>query len=440
MQIEQGARLRHMAIRHRQTRKTKRRKGSAGRRFRLIELALFLWVFRLTTSGKYLAGACLLCVVTGSSTLELPIFNLFLGVAALFATAFLMGALARPRVTVSGGLPEKASAGQPVVCSVALRNASGRRIQDLSASLFGMPPALKATQPAAVIEALEPGQTGSVSFEVLPLRRGLHQLPRLRPYSTFPFGLLRTGAKPVQGKPLLVLPSFHPLADIHVPVNSRYQPGGIALTSNVGESPEYIGNREYRSGDPWRHIDFRSWARIGKPVVREFQEEYYFRIALVLDTYVPGRSRAPREGFRELEAAVSLSAAVADALAKGEYIIDIFAAGPELYVFRAGRHIAQFENVLEILACVDACRTNPFDVVTPAVGEELTSVSTVICVFLDWDATRRELVRTALESGCQVKVLIVRDGETTLPITDGATEDIAVYTPEAVRSGGLDVV
>ena len=436
-----------MFILHRQPRKTGKPAGKAGKRggiprrsFGRAEWLRFLWGFKLTTAGKYLAGACLLCAVTGSSTLELPIFNVFLGMAALFGAAFLMGAFARPRVTVSGGLPEKASAGQPVACDISLRNASRRRVHDLSAAFFGLPRALKATVPAAVIEALEPGQAGNVTLEVLPLRRGLHQLPRLRPFSTFPFGVLRTGGKPLRSKPLLVLPNFHPLAEIHVPVNSRYQPGGIALTSNVGESPEYIGNREYRPGDPWRHIDFRSWGRIGRPVVREYQEEYYYRIALVLDTYVPGRRRTPREGFPGLEAAVSLSAAIADALAKGEYIIDIFAAGPELYVFRAGRHIAQFENVLEILACVDACRTNPFDVVTPAVGEELASVSTVICVFLDWDATRRDLVRTAIEAGCQAKVLIVREGETTLPVAGAPTEDIAVYTPQAVRGGGLDSV
>jgi hypothetical protein len=35
-----------------------------------------------------------------------------------------------------------------------------------------------------------------------------------------------------------------------------------------------------------RRIDFRSWARLGKPVVREYQEEYYCRIALILDTHV----------------------------------------------------------------------------------------------------------------------------------------------------------
>ena len=60
-------------------------------------------------------------------------------------------------------------------------------------------------------------------------------------------------------------------------------------------------------------------------------------------------------GFAQLEAAISLSASVADSLSQGEDIIDFFAAGPDLYVFRTGQRIGQFENLLELLACVEHC-------------------------------------------------------------------------------------
>src|SRR5690606_17421882 len=146
---------------------------------------------------------------------------------------------------------------------------------------------------------------------------------------------------------LLVVPSFEPLQDVVLPITRRYQPGGIVLASKVGESPEYIGSREYRTGDPARDIDYRSWARLARPVVRESQEEYFCRVALILDTYVSRWTRMPREGHEPMEAAVSLTAAVADALTRGEHVIDIFAAGPEIHVFRAGRHAASVDQVLE---------------------------------------------------------------------------------------------
>jgi uncharacterized protein (DUF58 family) len=238
-----------------------------------------------------------------------------------------------------------------------------------------------------------------------------------------------------------VLPSFHPILEIDLPHGRRYQPGGIALTSQVGESPEYIGNREYRPGDPQKRIDFRAWARLAEPVVREYHEEFYCRIALVLDTHVDRLRRRPLTGFPELEAAVSLAATVADALARGEYIIDVFAAGPELYVFRAGRHTAHFENIMEILACVEECRSDPFEVIAPALADELGSLSTLVCVFLDWDRARESLVRAAIEAGCEAKVFVVRDGPTTMPIKHA--EDLVhgaatQLTPEVVRQGGLE--
>jgi uncharacterized protein (DUF58 family) len=235
-----------------------------------------------------------------------------------------------------------------------------------------------------------------------------------------------------------VLPAFHPISLADLPIRSRYQPGGILFTSNVGESCEYISNREYRPGDSMRRIDYRSWARLAAPVVREYQEEYYCRVALVLDTYVArGRIKSPA-GFPDLEAAVSLSASVAEAISHGEFILDIFAAGPELYVFRSGRHTAHLDNVLEILACVEECRRNPFAVVAPALAGELGNISTVIFVLLDWDEDRRNLVRLAAEAGCATKVVVIRRGPTTLPVdADSSAGSISLLTPKQVQNGEI---
>jgi hypothetical protein len=98
--------------------------------------------------------------------------------------------------------------------------------------------------------------------------------------------------------------------------------------------------------------------------------------------------------------------------------------------------------VLEILSSIDACRTNPFGIVTPALADELGNISTVLCVLLDWDESRLQLARAAAESGCSVKILIVREGPTTLPL-DGVSawaDSITVLSPEAIREGKYDVL
>jgi len=52
-----------------------------------------------------------------------------------------------------------------------------------------------------------------------------------------------------------------------------------------GESEEFVAMREYRRGDSLRRVHWRSTARLGELVVKEYQDEYFVRHALVLDTF-----------------------------------------------------------------------------------------------------------------------------------------------------------
>jgi uncharacterized protein (DUF58 family) len=399
----------------------------------------YLWTYRFTPGGKWVIAALLFSAVLGSTTIEIPIYQIFCALLVLLCADRIAGFLMRPKLEVRGAFPAQAVAGQWVTGRYELVNRGKWTAFDLGLGFFPLPPFSDAPDTETTVGHLLPGEQRSASIQLLPHRRGLYRLPPPRAYSTFPFNLTRDGRSQAEASTLLVLPHFHPLAGVDVPIGTRYQPGGIALTSNVGESPEYIGNREYVPGDAARRIDHRSWARLAKPVVREYQEEYYCRVALVLDTFVPRGRRPDRRGFADLEAAISLSASVADALSRGEYLIDVFAAGPELYVFRAGRHTAHFENILEIVACVGACHHNPFETIAPALADELSNISAVIGVLLDWDASRRLLARTAVEMGCSVKLLVVRDGETSEPI-DFEEGRVLRLSVDQIEQGGIEVL
>ena len=398
------------------------------------------WRHRLTLAGRVMLVAVLLAGVTGSATLHLPIYHLFLGLTAVVCVAFVSGWLFRPSVTIRGKVPDKTTAGRTLSGEMEVENRSRLPGYSVGLGLFDLPPSLEQVERNRVMPVLDPGESADCSLKIHARRRGIYQLPPIRPFSTFPFNLFRSRGAERRGGTLTVLPDFHPLVDMDLPVGRLYQPGGIVLTSDVGESLEYIGNREYRPGDPTRRIDFRSWARLAKPVVREFQEEYYCRLALVLDTHVaPGRERGP-EGFPELEAGISLAAAVADALSRGEYIIDIFAAGPELYVFRGGRHVGHLDNILEILACVEECRESPFETIAPAVVDELSQITAVVFVLLDWDEERERFVRTAVEAGAGTRVIVVRNEETTRPFehVQDWTGPVTQFTPAEIRHGAIE--
>jgi uncharacterized protein (DUF58 family) len=405
----------------------------------------YLWRYKLTPSGRFLFWSVLL-TSAGLATVAIPVYQIFCVLLASYLVVWVTNLLFRPNLEIRGQLPGRVTAGDTLCGDFKLTNRSWRPAYDVMLWLISLPKSLKLVSADLVLPRLGPGKTATLPLTLEARRRGVYGLPPLRPHSTFPFNLMRSGSIRHAMGTIIVVPRFHRLTDIHVPAGLRYQPGGVALSSHVGESPEYIGNREYVPGEPARRLDFRSWARLARPVVREYQEEYYCRIALILDTYVPARrglisdwirGGVPAEGYPELESAISLAASVADSLAATEHLIDIFAAGPELYVFRAGRQIAHFDNVLEILASVDACHTNPFQTVGPAVADELHSITTAICIFLDWDASRETMVRTIIEAGCQLKLIIVRDGETTLPLPSDLG-DVTLLSPELIDSGGVD--
>lgn len=397
------------------------------------------WCDEVTIAGKFLIGALIVSGL-GTVTMQLPIYQIFCALVAMTLVALVGGFCALPLVRIDGTLPSRVVAGERVTAEITVRNKSKwRPVFDVGVGMFDLPRGITQSGRGRVIATL-----GSAEEQRLPIsfeaqRRGLYELPPYRAFTTFPFNLFRIGM-PARGDrpPLLVLPRFHPLDSVDVPTTMRYQPGGIALTSSVGESPEYIGNREYVPGEPVRRLDFRSWARLGRPVVREYQEEFYCRVGLIVDTFIQKGRVQPPGGYPELEAAISMTAAVADGLSNGEYLIDIFAAGDELHVFRAGRHTAHLENILEILACVEPSYKDAFDDVSSAIVHELESISTAICVFIEWNEQRRKLVEQIQEAGCALKILLVSTESDKQHIDVDA--DVEFITPEQVHHGGVTSV
>jgi uncharacterized protein (DUF58 family) len=196
-----------------------------------------------------------------------------------------------------------------------------------------------------------------------------------------------------------------------IPLGRRYQPGGIPLTSSTGDAIEFIGTREYRPGDAVRNIHWRSWARRGAPVVKEYQEEYFCRIAIILDTFLTrAASDAEHAAF---EAAISMVASIADYFSRSEYVVDILAAGPDVYEVSSGRSLAYLDNILDVLACIEPCYDPPFRTIGPHLFEKLSQLTTVVAILQDWDDEREAFLRSVCSSGVAVRAMIVHDGPTT---------------------------
>lgn len=391
-------------------------------------------LFKLTPLGRQAVFIMFLSAI-GLITVEIPIYQVFCGIVVLFGMAELTGTLVRPRLRVSGALPERVSAGERAEGRLTVENLGYFPAWDVMCGCFGLPAGLRHTDADAVIRVLRRGGVATLPVTFQADRRGEYLLPDISVHSTFPLNLMRFWSAVVPTRTLTVVPAFHRLEHLTMPMTHRYQQGGVLVDTRSGSALEYVGNREYIPGEPTRRLDFRAWARVGKPVVREYQDEFCPHASLVLDTQIAWRSWLDRtDPAVNVEAAISMAASVADSLNQMEATFDLFAAGPDLYLFHtAARGVTHFDSILEILAAVAPTRQNPFEELSPALSESLETTSLVVCLFVDWDASRAELVDRIQQSGCALLVLLIREEPPAEPFPD---EDFySQVSPAQVMSG-----
>ncbi len=245
--------------------------------------------------------------------------------------------------------------------------------------------------------------------EILPLRRGVLRFTGVTLARPDPLGLFRSFVKMTAGQTVLILPKRYPIPPIALPGALRYQEGGIALAANVGRSEEFVALREYRHGDPLRHIHWRSWAKVGKPIVKEFGDEFFVRHALVLDTF------DDEPNSETLEEAVSVAASFACTVLTQESLLDLLFVGNQSYCFTAGRGLAHVDQTLEILASVRNCADKKFETLERLVFNHIPVVSGCICVLQHWDDARKHFISKLRALDVPLLVLvIVRLGAKTL--------------------------
>ena len=112
-----------------------------------------------------------------------------------------------------------------------------------------------------------------VKTELLPLKRGYLRFAGVTAMQPDPLGLYRSTLKFAAEQSVLILPKQYALRGVRLAGGRKYHQGGVSLASHVGDSDEFVALRDYRSGDPLKNIHWKSWARTGKPVVKEYADD-----------------------------------------------------------------------------------------------------------------------------------------------------------------------
>ena len=387
---------------------------------------------RLTLAGWAVVVALFLCGAVGLDIENSVTYQAFALLFALLLFAFTSSFFFRAKFSATRRLPRVGTAGQPMFYKIAVRNLTGKNQSSLVLleNLADARPTFtewlafqtaeerrtrafrvsrrKARNPfhlaevkEAEIPPLPPHGTAEAHGEIFPRRRGLLKFTGVTIARPDPFGLFRAGLRVPAPQTVLILPKRYPLPDIALPGALRHQQGGVALAANVGASEEFVALRDYRHGDPLRHIHWRSWAKTGKPIVKEFEDEFFVRHALVLDTF----DEEPNSEV--LEEAVSVAASFACTILTQESLLDLLFVGNQSYCFTAGRGVAHADQMLEILASVKHCADKKFEVLEQLVLTHVATVSGCICVLQRWDAARKNFVEKLKTLGVPLLVLLV---------------------------------
>jgi len=254
------------------------------------------------------------------------------------------------------------------------------------------------------VPEVAPGESVEVEIPFTALRRGRVRLGRPVVGSVDPLGLVKTWVVAGPEASLLALPRRYPVRWVEPGGVRAEQRGAATPAAARGGSEEFMYLREYRPGDPKRHVDWKSWARLGEPVVKEFMGERLPRQALVLDT-------ATDDPYGErFEEAVSVAASFVCPGASpqgGAQALELVLVGSGRPPLACAPGVAPPERLLEALACVEARPDSAFGEDSEAAARAVAGTGGCVCILLDWDAARRDFVRRLRGLGAPLLVLVV---------------------------------
>ena len=397
---------------------------------------------RFTPAGMLALAGLIVSGAIGMDMDQTMAFQAFAFVVCLLAVSLVSALSFRGKFSVRRVLPRFGSVGQSFSYPVHIRRRTGRVQRDLEWLEEVADPRptfaeyvrarrarrkdrgfrLRFTAPRRPEQRVAQVKTAGISafsvkgeaearVEIVPLRRGPLRFTGVTVARPDPFGLVRGFVRMKLPETVLILPKRYPLPDIALPGTRSYQRGGVSLAAAIGESEEFVSLRDYRPGDPVRHIHWRSWARTGRPIVKEFQDEFFVRHALILDTFIQDDGSDAANGGHPtsavFEEAISVAASFACTVGTQESLLDLLFVGPEAVCFTTGRGLGQAEQALEVLAAVQPCAEQSFSALQELVLRHAEAVCGCVCVFLSWDEPRRELVRQLRMRNLPVLVMVL---------------------------------
>jgi uncharacterized protein (DUF58 family) len=233
------------------------------------------------------------CVLGGALGRQL---NLLIMVGSILAGPLLF-ALLHGRFTLAGlavarGLPPHLRAGGRLLVEISVSNRRrwtsvwGLQVRD-TLQRDDESPSAGATSVSVYLPRIPAGTTRQADYRGRLLQRGRYWLGPLRVSTRFPLGLVRHRTVIDERAELLVHPSIGRLSHDWAQISLARSVGGLRMPRRGLVESDFYAMRDWRSGDSRRWIHWRTSARRGSLVVRQFEQRRSQDLALLVDLWQP---------------------------------------------------------------------------------------------------------------------------------------------------------
>lgn len=220
-----------------------------------------------------------------------------------------------------------------------------------------------------------PGESSKfMSYRALFTMRGEYEIGPAKVASMFPMGLIYNWFRIADRKSFFVAPRIGQLNPQWERRIASMVFGSQSAKRRRGTEPdEFYAIREWRSGDSRRDIHWRSTAKLGQPMVKQFDQQSNRDLALVLDLHSDDPDHSMHFDSENCERVLSFAATILahlGVLTRGRVAIAI--AGNENAFFMTGQHADFISTVMRYLSIVKSGASPNLD---NAVNEVASNVS-----------------------------------------------------------------
>lgn len=277
------------------------------------------WVsqrLRWTREGAYyLVVVCFLLMTGLYQQINLIFLVAGLAFGPLIASLFVSSAMLS-RLRVSRRLPTYMFSGEPLQVDFTLENprrwtaALAMTVEDHVSPIDRTIPGATGMTPRVFFQRVPGQRKERIRWQGPTLKRGRYRFKTMELITRSPFGLFERRADVGDADELVVYPQVGQLT------RRWYLLQREATETRRGQrhdrstqQQEYHGLRDYRPGDSPRWIHWRTSARLGQPMVKEFEQQHEQDIAILLDPWQP-RSQVMAEQREAMESIIRFAATV----------------------------------------------------------------------------------------------------------------------------------